>query len=79
MHRKALLSFTHTDFSAKLPDNILAHSSHFCRWDLSRHCGHGGTWWCKVGTSEKAGESNGKLPLRTCPGCSVPEPYQSPD
>ena len=27
----------------------------------------------------KQGESNGKLPLRTCPGCSVPEPYQSPD
>jgi hypothetical protein len=26
-----------------------------------------------------AGESNGKLPLRTCPGCSVPEPYRSPD
>ena len=26
-----------------------------------------------------AGESNGKLHLRTCPGCSVPEPYQSPD
>jgi len=25
------------------------------------------------------GESNGKLPLGTCPGCSVPEPYQSPD
>jgi hypothetical protein len=25
------------------------------------------------------GESNGKLPLRTCPGCSVPEPYRSPD
>jgi len=25
------------------------------------------------------GESNGKVPLRTCPGCSVPEPYQSPD
>jgi len=25
------------------------------------------------------GESNGKLPLRTCPGYSVPEPYQSPD
>jgi len=24
-------------------------------------------------------ESNGKQPLRTCPGCSVPEPYQSPD
>ena len=25
------------------------------------------------------GESNGKLPVRTCPGCSIPEPYQSPD
>ena len=32
----------------------------------------------KVGTSNREG-SNGKLPLRTCPGCSVPEPYQSPD
>jgi hypothetical protein len=27
----------------------------------------------------KAGESNGKLPLRTCLDCSVPEPYQLPD
>ena len=27
----------------------------------------------------KAGESNGKLPPRTYPGCSVPEPYQSHD
>jgi len=26
-----------------------------------------------------AGESNGKLPIGTCPGCSVPEPYRSPD
>ena len=25
------------------------------------------------------GESSGKLPPRTCPGCSVPEPYQSHD
>jgi hypothetical protein len=25
------------------------------------------------------GESNGKLPLRTCPECSVPEPYWLPD
>ena len=25
------------------------------------------------------GESNGKLPPRTCPGCSVPEPYRSHD
>ena len=26
-----------------------------------------------------SGESNGKLPPRTCPGCSVPEPYRSCD
>ena len=25
------------------------------------------------------GESNGKLPPRTCPGCSVPEPHRSHD
>jgi len=25
----------------------------------------------------RTGESNGKLPPRTCPGCSVPEPYRS--
>jgi len=29
----------------------------------------------KVGTSKRGG-INGKLPLRTCPGCSVPEPYR---
>jgi hypothetical protein len=26
-----------------------------------------------------SGESNGNLPLRICPGCSVPEPYRSHD
>ena len=26
-----------------------------------------------------SGESNGNLPLRICPGCSVPGPYRSPD
>jgi len=31
--------------SAKLPDNILAHSSHFHRWDLSHRGKRGGTWW----------------------------------
>jgi len=41
--------------SAKLPDNILAHSSHFRRWDLSRRGGSGGTWLLKVGTSKKSG------------------------
>jgi len=37
-----------------------------------------GTWrpkWERL----KVGESNGKLPPRTCPRCSVPEPYQSHD
>ena len=29
--------------SAKLPDDILAHSSHFRLWDLSRRGGRGGT------------------------------------
>jgi hypothetical protein len=29
--------------------------------------------------SYQSGESNGKQPLRTCPECSVPEPYRSPD
>jgi hypothetical protein len=64
--------------SAKLLDNNLAHSSTFCRWDLSRHGGRGGTWWRKL-ERLNAGESNGKLPLRIRLGCSVPEPYQSPD
>ena len=26
-----------------------------------------------------SGESNGKLPPRTCPGCSVPDPHRSHD
>ena len=42
--------------SAKLPDNILAHSSTFRRWDLSRRGGRGGTWWWKVGTSRRGGK-----------------------
>ena len=39
----------------------------------------GDTWWWRKWERLNAGESNGKLPLRICPGCSVPEPYQSPD
>ena len=35
----------------------------------------GGEKW----ESLKAEESNGNLPPRTCPGCSVPEPYRSHD
>ena len=43
--------------SAKLPDNILAHSSHFRRWDLSRR-----GWWWKVGTSKKRGKAMASYP-----------------
>jgi hypothetical protein len=53
--------------SAKLPDNILAHSSTFPRWDLSRRGGRGGAWWREL-ERLNAGERNGKLPLRICPG-----------
>jgi hypothetical protein len=64
--------------SAKLQDSILAHSSTFRHWDPSRRGGRGGTWWRKW-ERLNAGESNGNLPLRICPGCSIPEPHQSPD
>ena len=75
---KRSLNVVEVVFSAKLPDNILAHSSTFRRYDLTRHDGRRGTWWRKW-ERLKSGESNGMLPLRTCPGCSVPELYQSPD
>ena len=39
---KRTLNGVEVDISAKLPDNILAHSS---RWDLSRRGGRGSTWW----------------------------------
>jgi len=45
---------------------------------ISHVVANGGTWrlkWERL----KAGESNGKLPPRTCPACSVPEPYRSHD
>jgi hypothetical protein len=64
--------------SAKLPDNIVAHSSTFRRWGSLASWRTWGHLVAKVGTS-KCGESNGKLPLRIRPGCSVPETYQSPD
>ena len=40
--------------SAKLQDNILAHSSHFRRWDLSLRGGRGGTWWVHLKKRGKA-------------------------
>jgi len=43
--------------TAKLQDNILAHSSNFRRWDLSRRGVRGGTWQWKVGTSKKWGKA----------------------
>jgi len=36
-------------------------------------------WLIFKAIENETGESNGKLPLRTCPGCSVPELYQSTD
>ena len=45
---------------------------------ISRVFSEGGTWRLKR-VRLKAGESNCKLPSRTCPGCSVPEPYRSHD
>ena len=45
--RKRSLNGVEVVISAKLPDNILAHSSHFRRCDLSRRGGRGGTWWRK--------------------------------
>ena len=62
----------------KITGQFLAHSSSFRCQELQRRCGRKGTWrrkWERL----KAGESNGKLPPRTCPGCSVPEPYRSHD
>ena len=62
----------------KITGNFLAHSSTYRCYDLSRRCGRTGTWrrkWERL----KVGESNGKLPPRTCPGCSVPEPHRSHD
>ena len=51
---------------AKLPDNILTHSSTFCHYDLSRCGGRGGTWW-RNWECLNAGESNGKLPPKNLP------------
>jgi hypothetical protein len=59
-------------------DKFLAHSFTFRYQNLSRRCGRTGTWRRKW-ESLKAGESNGKLPSRTCAGCCVPEPYWSQD
>jgi len=48
--------------SVKLPDNILAHSSHFRHWVLSRRGVRGGTWWGKVETSKKQGKTMASYP-----------------
>ena len=53
---KRTLNGVEVVISAKLPDKILVHSSHFGRWNLSRRSGRGGTWWWKVGTSKIGGK-----------------------
>ena len=72
-----------------VPENMKT-STKFCH-NLLMKCGH----WCDKCTPNTTqyvfmyvcmyvctcvwGESNGKLPPRTFPGCSVPEPYRSCD
>jgi hypothetical protein len=48
--------------SAKLADSILAHSSTFRRWDLSRRGGRWGTWWRKLERVKKRGKAMGNYP-----------------
>ena len=62
----------------KIAGQFLAHSSTFRCQELSRRCGRTATWRRKW-ESLKARINNGKLPPRTCPECSVPEPYRSHD
>ena len=76
--KRSLMAWIETPCWQNYRTAFLAHSSTFSCWDLSRRCGRGGTWrrkWERL----NGGKSNGKLPLRICPGCSVPEPYRSPD
>jgi len=58
---KRFLNGVEVVISARLPDNILVHNSHFRRWDLSRRGGRGGTWWWKVGTSKNGGGEGGAM------------------
>jgi hypothetical protein len=61
------------------------YAGHFSPDSSTFRCQEGSLWWGRGGIWRwkwellKAGESNGKLPLRTCLERSVPEPYRSPD
>jgi len=58
---------------------FIAHEEfHLPLLGVSDVVGREGTWRRRWGRL-KAGESNSNLSLRICPGCSVPEPYRSPD
>jgi len=66
LHRQ---NYYRTPFSPTVPPSAAR---------ISRVVADGGTWrlkWERL----NAGESNVKLPPRTCPGCSVPQPYRSHD
>ena len=73
-----ILKFSGSRNLGKITGQFLAHISTFRCQDLSRRCGRTSIWrreWERL----KAGESNGKLSPRTCPGCSMPEQYRSLD
>ena len=76
--RKRSLNLIGSRNLGKITGQFLSHGSTFRCQDVSRRCGRTGTWRRKWELL-KAGESNGKLPPKTCPGCSVPEPYRSHD
>jgi hypothetical protein len=62
----------------KFAGHFSSDSSTFRYRERSHFWGRGGIWRREWGRL-KAGESNGKLPLRTCLECNEPEPYRSPD
>ena len=78
-HVKDLQNYVEVEFQTKSVGTFFAHEEfHLPLLEDSRVVGREGTQrrrWERL----KAGESNGNLPLRTCPGCSVPGPYWSPD
>jgi hypothetical protein len=77
-HVKEPCDYMEVGSQVKLAGHFSPDSSTFRCCERSHWWGRGGIWrrkWERL----KAGESNGKLPLRTCLESSVPETYRSPD